>query len=74
MSQKGSTVKDPDRTSLPSKLPKNHLSLLYKSSLHFTNILLITDWHENVHGFQAGGVVFVAFVSEASCGVNNASK
>ena len=39
--QKGSTVKDPDRTSLPSKLPKTISVSFIKSSLHFTNILCI---------------------------------
>ena len=37
--QKCSAVKDPDRTSLPSKLPKTISVSFIKSSLHFTNIL-----------------------------------
>ena len=37
--QKGSTVKDPDRTSLPPKLPKTISVSSTKSSLYFTNII-----------------------------------
>ena len=45
--QKDSTVKDPDRASLPSKLPKT----ISVSFLHFTNILLLLvgDWQHTIN-------------------------